>query len=900
MGPDAPAAVAKSGMPPRFQPAEVEAKWYDVWEKSGYFHSVPDDRKPYTIMIPPPNVTGVLHMGHALNNTLQDIIIRFRRMQGWNAMWLPGTDHAGIATQNVVERELAKEGLTRDQLGREKFLERVWKWKEEHGATILKQLRRLGASCDWQRTRFTMDEGMSRAVRQAFVKLFQDGLIYRGRRIIHWCPRCRTALADDEVEEKESTGKLWHIKYPLKGERSKFVVVATTRPETMLGDTAVAVHPGDERYKELVGKTLILPLMEREIPVIADEAVNPHFGTGAVKVTPGHDPVDFEIGARHSLETISIMAPDGTLNDRAGPFSGLDRFVAREKVLEALISRGLLDKTEEHVHALPHCYRCNTIVEPRVSDQWFVKMKELAGAAIEAAQKGKIRFHPSRWEKEYLRWLENVKDWCISRQIWWGHRIPVWTCRDCEKAIASVDEPKTCPQCGGPDLVQDPDVLDTWFSSALWPFSTLGWPEDTKDLEYYYPTNTLITDRGILYFWVARMVMMGLRLMRNVPFSDVYVHGTVLDEQGRKMSKSLGNGIDPVEMIEQYGADAVRASLVLLTAEGQDVKLAPTKFEMGRNFANKVWNAARYALGRLMESPPTEPPKEEELSLSDRWILSRLTRVVKASTAAFEEFRYHEAVTLIYQFIWDEFCAWYIELTKFRLKVGGADARAARAVLAHVLDRSLRLLHPICPFITEELWARLCEAAPHRELDGTASASGAAAHLIVTRWPTPDERRLDPLAEDTMAVLQDVVTAIRNLRSQRGVEPKADVPVLVSCRDEAVYAALSPHATMISDLARARPLKLGVALERPDGAAVAVLDRVQVFVTMAVDTSAERQRLAKELAEAQEYLHQIETRLRNAQYLERAPREVVERDRVKRDELLARMEKLRATLEALK
>jgi len=897
MRPEA-AATARSPMPPRFQPSEVEGRWYELWEKQGYFRSVPDEkRKPYTIVIPPPNVTGVLHMGHALNNTLQDIIIRFRRMQGWNTLWLPGTDHAGIATQNVVERELAREGVTRDQLGREKFLERVWKWKEEHGATILTQLRRLGASCDWTRTRFTMDEGLSRAVRQAFVRLFQDGLIYRGRRLIHWCPRCRTALADDEVENEETPGKLWHLRYPVKGERARFVVVATTRPETMLGDTAVAVHPGDARYKDLVGKTLVLPLMEREIPVIADDAVDPRFGTGAVKVTPGHDPTDFEIGARHSLEVISVMAPDGSMNENAGPFSGLDRFVARDKVVEALSSRGLVEKIEDHVHIVPRCYRCNTVVEPRVSDQWFVRMKELAAPAIEAAQKGKLRFHPARWEREYLRWLEGVRDWCISRQIWWGHRIPVWTCRDCEKPNASVDEPKTCPQCGGSDLVQDPDVLDTWFSSALWPFSTLGWPDDTKDLEYYYPTNTLITDRGILYFWVARMVMMGLRLMKNVPFSDVYVHGTVLDEQGRKMSKSLGNGIDPIDMIERYGADAVRASLVFLTSEGQDVKLAPTKFEMGRNFANKVWNAARYAVTRLAESPPEAPPRDTDLALSDRWILSRLARAIKAATTAFEEFRYHEAASRIYEFVWDEFCAWYIELTKFRLRARDGGAQAARAVLAHVLDRSLRLLHPICPFITEELWARLGEVRPVRELDGSAGAG--AQHVAVASWPVPDERRLDPSAEEVMSLVQSIVTAVRNIRSQRGVDPRTEVRTICSCADEAVRSMLEPHVSMISDMARARPVELGVGLTRPEGAAVAVLDRVQVFLPIAVDVAAERERLAKELEEAESHLRQVELRLRNSQYLERAPRDVVERDRNRREELIARIGKLRANLDEL-
>jgi valyl-tRNA synthetase len=891
--------MTQQDFPPRFEPAGVEARWYREWDSGGFFGSSPDEsRKPYTIVIPPPNVTGVLHMGHALNISLQDIVIRFRRMQGWNALWVPGTDHAGIATQNVVEKMIAKEGLTRDQLGREKFLERVWQWKDEHGAKILEQLKRLGSSCDWSRTRFTMDEGLSRAVRHAFVRLFNDGLIYRGNRLIHWCPRCRTALSDDEVESEQDKGHLWHLRYPVKGARDRHVVVATTRPETMLGDTAVAVNPADERYKDLVGLTLVLPLLEREIPVIADEAVDPRFGTGAVKVTPAHDPADFEIGERHGLERISVMAADASMNENAGPFSGLDRFTARGKVVEALEAKGLVEKVEPHEHSVPHCYRCATIVEPRLSDQWFVRMKELARPAIEAANRGKLRFHPPRWEREYMRWLEGVRDWCISRQIWWGHRIPIWTCRDCEKVIAAVEEPKACPQCQSTDLAQDPDVLDTWFSSALWPFSTLGWPEDTTDLEYYYPTSTLITDRGILYFWVARMVMMGLRLMRNVPFTDVYVHGTVLDEIGRKMSKSLGNGIDPIEMIEAYGADAVRASLVLLTSEGQDVRLAPSKFEMGRNFANKVWNAARFAVGRLAEKPPSGPPSPEHLALSDRWILSRLQRAVKTATEAFEAFRYHEAVRTVYEFVWNEFCAWYVELVKFRLKDEGSGADAARSVLAHVLDRSLRLLHPICPFLTEELWSRLGEIVKTREIE-TGGAPAPSGHLLHARWPEASDSLLDAEAEDTFSLLMEIVTSVRNVRSQRNVPPKDEVPVAVSCRDEATAGAVSPHVHVVENLARARPVTVGVGLDRPEGAATAVLDRAQVYVPIAVDVEAEREHLAKQLEKEQKFLQKIEGKLHNQQYLERAPRDVVDRDRKTRAEILERIEKLAGNLETL-
>lgn len=890
--------MTERDIPSRFRPEEAERRWHELWESRDYFGSVPDERKPYTIVIPPPNITGALHMGHALNNTLQDIVIRFKRMAGLNALWIPGTDHAGIATQNVVERTLAREGLSREELGREEFLRRVWKWKEEHGRIIVEQLKRLGVSCDWTRERFTMDEGLSRAVRHAFVRLFQDGLIYRGQRIIHWCPRCRTALADDEVESEETAGSLWHIRYPLKGAREGSVTVATTRPETMLGDTAVAVHPADERYSGLVGRTLILPILEREIPVIGDEVVDAQFGTGAVKVTPAHDSNDFEIGTRHKLEVIGVMDEEGRMNENAGPFKGLDRFEARERIVKALEDLRLLEKVTDHVHAVPRCYRCGTVVEPRLSDQWFVRMRELARPAIEAAERGKINFHPPRWKREYVRWLEQVRDWCISRQIWWGHRIPVWTCGDCEKVVAAVDPPEKCPQCRGGDLVQDPDVLDTWFSSALWPFSTLGWPDDTKDLEYYYPTSTLITDRGIIYFWVARMVMMGLRLVRNVPFTDVYVHGTVLDETGRKMSKSLGNGIDPIEMIERYGTDAVRASLVLLTSEGQDVKLSPTKFEMGRNFINKVWNAARYAVTRLAERPPEGPVPRETLAFSDRWILSRLQRALERATAAFGAFRYHEAVRTIYEFIWNEFCAWYVEITKFRLKEDTEDARAARLVLAHVLDRSLRMLHPIAPFVTEEIWSNLSRAAPFRELHGRAGTPGE--HLIVSSWPEPDGRLRDEGIEQAMALVQEVITAVRNIRARRAVQPREEIPVTVSCADEEAARVVSSQGYLIEQLARSRPLEVGTDLPRPEGAAVAVLSRAQVFVSVKKEgLEAERARLEKQLKAERGRLERIEDRLRNRQYIEKAPQEVVERDRSRREDIIAKIERLTKGLEGL-
>ncbi|MEK7821781.1 MAG: valine--tRNA ligase [Planctomycetota bacterium] len=601
-----------SELPTKYNPGEAEDRWYKLWEGKGYFHSEPDSRRSFTIVIPPPNITGVLHMGHALNGILQDVLIRWRRMQGYNTLWLPGTDHAGIATQNVVERELLQKGLRRQDLGREKFVETVWKWREEYGSTIIKQLKKIGSSCDWQRERFTMDQGLSRAVREAFVRLWQKGLIYKGKYIINWCPRCQTALADDEVDHETHEGSMWYFRYPFRDEPHLSVTIATTRPETMLGDVAVAVNPGDERYKEFIGEHLLLPIVGREIPIIADEMVDKEFGTGAVKVTPAHDPNDFEMSLRHHLQPLTVMAEDGTMNTQAGEFAGMDRFECREALVEGLRQKRLLVKIEPHVHSVGHCYRCHTVIEPYLSDQWFVRMKPLAQSAIKATEEGKVTFYPERWTKVYLNWLENVRDWCISRQIWWGHQIPAWYCKDCGEINVSIEDPMSCTHCKGKHLVRDTDVLDTWFSSALWPFSTLGWPADTLELKTYYPTNVLVTGRDILYFWVARMVMMGLEMLGKEPFSKVYIHGTILDEQGRRMSKSLGNGIDPLEMTERYGVDAVRMSLLLLTTEGQDIKLSETKFEMGRNFTNKVWNAARFVIMNLSQSGVEPSPGGEE------------------------------------------------------------------------------------------------------------------------------------------------------------------------------------------------------------------------------------------------------------------------------------------------
>ena len=708
-------AEEKFDLPKHYNPADVEDKWYAAWEENGCFDSnIDPKRDPYTIVIPPPNVTGILHIGHALNETLQDILIRTQRMRGRNALWQPGTDHAGIATQNVVERQLKKEGLHRDDLGRDRFIERVWAWKTEYGSTIINQMKKLGNSCDWRRERFTMDEGLSRAVRTVFCQLYREGLIYRGRRLINWCPKCGTALSDDEVEHSDDAGHLWYIRYAIKNS-SRHLVVATTRPETLLGDTAIAVHPDDERYRELVGQKAILPICEREIPIVADDFVDPKFGTGCVKITPAHDPNDYECGLRHNLEQIIVIGEDGTMTAAAGKYSGLDRFRCREKLLEELTGKNLIEKIEDLTHPVGHCYRCATVIEPYLSEQWFVKMRPLADAALAASREKQLVFHPARWEKVYFSWLENVRDWCISRQIWWGHRVPVWHCRKCGEMIVEESDPVACPKCGSDRLEQEKDVLDTWFSSALWPFSTLGWPDKTPDLDYYYPTSVLVTDRGIIYFWVARMVMMGLHFMHKTPFRDVYIHGTILDENGAKMSKSKGNGIDPLVMIrggkqvrfgketsfEGIGADALRFTLCDLTTEGQDIKLSPARFEKGRNFINKVWNASRFVLmnvaGRELSRDAITPA---QLSFADSWILSRLQAVTEQFNQAFDEFRYSELTSQLYDFIWRDYCDWYLEMVKPCFRESGRAADVSARVLLYVLDHILRLLHPIVPFFT--------------------------------------------------------------------------------------------------------------------------------------------------------------------------------------------------------
>ena len=877
----------------RYDPKPIESRWYARWEERKYFHAEPDGGAPYCIVIPPPNVTGALHMGHALNNILQDILIRWRRMTGRNTLWMPGTDHAGIATQNVVERELAKEKLTRHVLGREKFLERVWRWKEQYGSRIIDQLKRLGCSCDWDRTRFTMDEGLSRAVREAFVTLYERGLIYRGKYLINWCPRDQTALSDEEVEHEEHQGFLWYIKYPFRDAPRLHIAVATTRPETMLGDTAVAVNPKDERFREFIGQTLILPVIGREIPVIGDRTVDPDFGTGAVKVTPAHDPADFEMGLRHNLPQVNVMSEDGTMNENAGDYRGMDRYECREALVEELRQKKLLEKIEPYVHSVGHCYRCHTVIEPYLSDQWFVKMRPLAEEALKASAAGKVRFHPARWEKFYRSWLEKVRDWCISRQIWWGHRIPAWHCDDCGHITVERTDPDKCGKCGSENIRRDEDVLDTWFSSALWPFSTLGWPDDTPLLRGFYPTSVLVTARDIIYFWVARMVIMGLQMVGKVPYGDVYINGTILDAQGRRMSKSLGNGIDPIEIIDEYGTDALRFSLIMMTVEGQDVKLSRDRFEMGRNFANKVWNACRFALINLASGKGAEGPLEME----DRWILSRLQNTVKTVTDALEGFRFNEAIRALYDFTWHEFCDWYLEIIKPRL--GEGTAGSVRRVLAHVLDSILRLLHPFMPFLTEEVWQRLRERVGEGDLDWEGVEF--AESLMITPWPRVEESYRDAAEEETVGLLQDIIRAVRNIRSKLGIEERKPLDVVVSVAEQAEADILRSHTGVLEHMGRIKSIECGVGVPKPPKSATDVLRQIQVFVPLAgvLDVEEERARLQKRIQTVQKGLDAIHTKLANPNFIERAPKQVVQRERDRQTDLEAQMQKLRHSLAEL-
>ena len=844
-----------------YDPKDVEDRTYDFWTKNGYFHAKCDkDLKPYAIVMPPPNITGQLHMGHALDNTLQDAIIRWRRMQGYDALWLPGTDHASIATEAKIVEAMAKEGIKKEDIGREAFLERAWQWKEQFGGRIIQQLKKMGSSCDWDRLRFTMDEGCSKAVREVFVNLYEKKLIYRGERIINWCTHCRTSISDAEVEYEELDGSFWHIRYPL-ADGSGYVQLATTRPETMLGDTAIAVHPDDERYKDIVGKKVILPIVNKEIPVVADNYVEIDFGTGVVKITPAHDPNDFEVGLRHNLPVINVLTEDGKMNENAGKYEGMDRYECRKAIVKELEEGGYLVKVEPMKHNVGSCYRCHTIVEPRVSKQWFVKMQPLAEPAIDTVKKGEVKFVPDRFDKIYYHWMENIKDWCISRQLWWGHRIPAWYCSDCGEVIVSKTDPDCCPKCGSKNITQDPDTLDTWFSSALWPFSTLGWPEKTPELEHFYPTNTLITGYDIIFFWVARMIFSGCEHMGKYPFDTVFIHGIVRDSQGRKMSKSLGNGIDPLEVIDKYGADALRFTLVTGNSPGNDMRFSDEKVGASRNFANKLWNAARYVLMNLGEDEPA-PHIPENLALEDKWILSKFNTLAKEITDNLEKFELGIAVQKLYDFIWDVFCDWYIEISKIRLQAGGEAAQTAKDVLVYVLSNTLKLLHPFMPFITEEIWQSL----PH---DGES--------IMISKWPEYSEALAFDAEENEMEKIMEAVRAIRNRRAEMNVAPSKKAKYFVATADKETFEFAG---VFMKRLASASEVEVGDSFDI-DGAVAIVTSDAKIYIPMGelIDFEAERTRLNKEKDKALKELDFIDKKLNNPGFVSKAPEAVVQGQR---------------------
>lgn len=878
--------MLKKELAKSYEPEEIEERWYKEWIDSGAFRADENsDKPPYSIVIPPPNVTGSLHMGHALNNTLQDIMARYKRMQGYNVLWLPGTDHAGIATQNVVEKQLAQNDTAREELGRELFVKRVWEWKEESGGVIVNQLKKLGASCDWSRERFTMDEGLSKAVRQVFVKLYDDGLIYKGDYIINWCPRCKTALSDLEVEHQDEKGHLYHIKYPF-ADGSGELIVATTRPETLLGDTAVAVNPEDERFLKAIGKEVVLPLSGRKIPVIADAHVDIKFGTGSLKITPAHDFNDFEIGRRHNLEVLSVMDKDGRLNENGGDYAGMDRYECRKKIVADLTEGGFLIKIEDHDHSVGHCYRCSTSIEPMISKQWFVKVKDLAEPAMEAVRSGETKIIPSQWEKTYFEWMENIKDWCISRQIWWGHQIPAWYC-DCGEITVAIDDPCTCGSCGSSDLRRDEDVLDTWFSSALWPFSTMGWPDETKELEKFYPTSLLVTGFDILFFWVARMMMMGLKFMGEVPFKEVYIHALVRDASGQKMSKSRGNVIDPLVIIDEYGTDAFRFTLAAFAAQGRDIRLAEDRIEGYRNFVNKIWNASRFALMNLEGYSDEGLPEKAELDLADRWILSRFNSVVADVTSQLDSYRFNDAAAAIYRFVWHEFCDWYIEMIKPALydKEGPERKRAVQAVLAHLLKSTYRLLHPFMPFVTEELHGYI---------------TGGAESIMKCEFPTVDESFSDKASEDKMDLVMGIIKGVRNIKGEMGVPPSAEVEMQIRGGSKDALANLSENMMYIKALARLSSFSFidGAA---PEGAAMAVVEDMEVYVPLkgTVDFDEEEKRLKKEIAKVEKEMELLNKKLSNQDFLERAPAAVVEKNREKLNEFTSTKSKLEASLERI-
>ena len=863
-----------------YEPKEVEDRIYDFWMKGKYFHAEVDPKKkPYTIVIPPPNITGQLHLGHAMDETLQDTLIRWRRMQGYSALWLPGTDHASIATEAKIVEAMRKEGITKEEIGREKFLERAWAWKDQYGGRIVEQLKKLGSSCDWDRLRFTMDEGCNKAVNHVFKKLYDKGLIYRGERIINWCPHCKTSISDAEVVFEEKEGSFWHLRYPLS-DGSGYIELATTRPETMLGDTAVAVHPDDERYKALVGKTVILPLVNKEIPIIADSYVEQDFGTGVVKITPAHDPNDFEVGLRHNLPVINVMDDGGVINENGGKYAGMPELEARKQIVKDLDEAGFLIKIEPIKHNVGTCYRCGTVVEPRVSTQWFVKMEPLAKPAIDAVKDGDIRFIPERMDKVYYNWMENIKDWCISRQLWWGHQIPAWYC-ECGETIVSETVPTVCPKCGGTHLTRDPDTLDTWFSSALWPFSTLGWPDNTEELKYFYPTNTLVTGYDIIFFWVARMIFSGLEHMGEVPFNTVFFHGLIRDAQGRKMSKSLGNGVDPLDVISVYGADALRFTLVTGNSPGNDLRFSEEKVSASRNFANKIWNAARFILMNI-EGKDIDCALPKKLYTSDKWILNRFNNVTAAVTENLEKFELGMAVSKLYDFIWDDFCDWYIELAKIRMN--GADeesADSARRVLVWTMSNTLKLLHPFMPYITEEIWQTL----PH---DGEA--------LIVAKWPEYDEALSFPQEAKNLENVMALIRAIRTRRNEMNVPPSKKAHIYIDTAHPAPYEEASEF---IARLAYGSKVEIGTGFD-VQGAVTAVTDDAKALLPMddLVDKAAETARLNKELANAQKQLDTVKAKLANEKFTSKAPQNVIDGVKANGEKLEAKIKLILETLES--
>lgn len=865
----------------QYNPAEVEDRTYKFWCDNKYFHAEVDKtKKPYTIVIPPPNITGQLHMGHALDNTLQDILIRWRRMQGYDALWLPGTDHASIATEAKIVEAMRKECVTKEEIGRDEFLKRAWAWKDQYGSRIIEQLKKMGSSCDWDRERFTMDEGCSKAVKEVFVNLYNKGLIYQGKRMVNWCPHCRTTISDAEVEYEDQAGHFWHLRYPFK-DGSGYVELATTRPETMLGDTAVAVNPNDERYKDIIGKTLILPIVHREIPVVADEYVDIEFGTGVVKITPAHDPNDYEVGLRHNLEIIDVMTDDGHIAEGWGKYSGMDRYECRKEIVKDLEAEGALIKIEDYSHNVGTCYRCHSTIEPRLSKQWFVKMEPLARPAIDVVKNGEVKFVPERFSKIYYHWMENIKDWCISRQLWWGHRIPAYYCQDCGEVIVSKEDVKKCPKCGGNHIEQDPDTLDTWFSSALWPFSTLGWPDKTPELEYFYPTNTLVTGYDIIFFWVARMIFSAVEHTGKVPFDTVLIHGLVRDAQGRKMSKSLGNGIDPLEVIDEYGADALRFTLATGNSPGNDMRFSDDKVKASRNFANKLWNAARFVLMYLGDDYKFEGlPKE--LALEDKWIISKVNTLAKDVTANLEKFELGVAIQKLYDFIWDVFCDWYIEISKIRLQSGeGADT--AKAVLVYVLTDILKLLHPFMPFITEEIY----QAIPH----DTES-------IMISKWVEYDDALNFATEEEQVEKIMSAVRAIRNRRAEMNIPPSRKAAVFVETQDADTF---NYGAEFIKRLAYAGDVTVAASFENLGNVVTIITESAKIYIPMGelVDFEAERKRLEKDLAAAQDKLDFINKKLSNPGFVNKAPENVVNKNREDAAKLEEKISGIKVSLDSL-